>query len=60
MGIIGGAALVAAAAWALAPWVAIARHGTVDARTVAEWRREIAIPAPRRAPDDVPARERSA
>jgi hypothetical protein len=60
MAMIGWMALVAAAAWVTAPWVSMARHGTVDARTVAGWRGECAVPAPRRAPDDAPARERTA
>jgi hypothetical protein len=59
MGIVVGAALAAAFVWAAAPWVSMARRGTVDSRTVAGWRQECAIPAPRRAPDEAPARERS-
>ena len=60
MGIVVGVALAAAAAWVAAPWIAMARHGTVDQRTVASWWAEYAIPAPRRAPDDVPVRDRIA
>jgi hypothetical protein len=60
MGFVVGVAVAAVVVWAAAPWVAMARHGTVDARTVAGWRREYVVPSPRRAPDDAPARERSA
>ena len=60
MGLFVGVAVAAAVVWAAAPWVSMVRRGTVDTRTVAEWRRECVIPAPRRAPDDAPVRERSA
>jgi hypothetical protein len=60
MGIVGGAALVAVIVWVAAPWVSMARRGTVDARTVAGWRRECVVPAPPPAPDDDRVRERSA
>ena len=49
MGFVVGVAVAAVVVWAAAPWVAMARHGTVDARTVAGWRREYVVPAPRRA-----------
>ncbi|MDT7741305.1 MAG: hypothetical protein QOE59_383 [Actinomycetota bacterium] len=60
MEIVGGAALIAVIVWVAAPWVSMARRKTVDQRTVAGWRREYVVPAPRRAPDDAPVRERSA
>jgi hypothetical protein len=54
------AVVAVAAAWVAAPWVAMARRGTIDSRTVAGWRTECIVPAPRRASDDEPAREWSA
>ena len=59
MGFVVGAAVAAVVAWAAAPWVSMARRGTVDQRTVAGWRVEYRVPAPRRAPDDARVRERS-
>ena len=56
--IIVGLAAVGAVAWAAAPWVAMARRGTVDARALAEWKTERVVPGPRRAPDDHPVPSR--
>jgi hypothetical protein len=59
MGLVVGVAVAAVVAWAAAPWVSMVRRGTVDAQTVAGWRREYVIPTQRRAPDDARVRERS-
>ena len=60
MDIVVGAIVVGLVAWVVAPWVSMARHGSVDARTREGWRSEYAIPAPRQAPDAEPTRSRSA
>lgn len=49
-----GAAVAGAIAWVAAPWVAMARRGTIDERTVEGWR-DVDLPQPRPAPDDLPA-----
>lgn len=51
--VLGGAVAAAATGWVLAPWVAMARKGTLDEQTVAAWKQEFRIPRPRRAPDGV-------
>jgi hypothetical protein len=60
MNIVVGAIVVGVVAWVVAPWVSMARRGTVDGQTRAACRAECLIPSPRQAPDDLPARERSA
>ncbi|MEJ2888019.1 hypothetical protein [Actinomycetospora aeridis] len=39
---VAGGAAVAALAWAVAPWVHLRRHGTLDEQTVRGWRAEAA------------------
>ena len=40
MGRLAVATVGALATWAVAPWVSMAVHGTVDRRTIASWRVE--------------------
>lgn len=47
-----GAVVGAAVAWVAAPWVAMARHGTLDQQALAAMREPV-IPRPRIAPDDL-------
>jgi hypothetical protein len=46
--VLAAAAVAAAVTWAAAPWVDMARHGTIDSRTLEQWRAERRIPRPRR------------
>jgi hypothetical protein len=39
---VAGGAAIAAVAWAVAPWVHLRRHGTLDEQTVRAWRAEAA------------------
>ncbi|GLZ51675.1 hypothetical protein Acsp07_12920 [Actinomycetospora sp. NBRC 106378] len=50
--IVGAAAIAAGIAWVAAPWISMARHGTLDEQAL-EAMREPVLPAPRKAPDDV-------
>ncbi|MFC5061644.1 hypothetical protein [Actinomycetospora atypica] len=50
-----GAAVVAGIVGIAAPWVAMARRGTLDEQALASMREPV-VPAPRRAPDDLPVR----
>lgn len=50
--VVVGVAAVAALAWVVAPWVAMAREGTLDEQALAAMREPV-IPSQRRPPDDV-------
>ena len=50
-----GAAVLAGIVGVAAPWVAMARRGTLDEQAL-ESMREPVIPVPRKAPDDLPER----
>jgi hypothetical protein len=60
MKIVVGAIVLGVAVWVAAPWVSMARDGTIDSRTRAQSCHEYAVPMPRPAPDDFPTRDRSA
>jgi hypothetical protein len=53
MKILFGAAVAAGIAWAVAPWVAMARRGTLDEQALADMRAPV-VPQPRRSDDVAP------